>query len=598
VRRVVVVVLLAAAACAGAVRPDAAGDAQAAASARPCGLPSQQPMWVDFADGSVPFWQLFARPGVVAAAANFIFPPQLRARGAKTLYWDMNFNRRIGTPAEPVDPTLVVERANRLYEYAAEAMACPNTMIVENELNGAGTVTPWSPTNAQYRANVLSFLRTMARRGARPVLLVNSQPYTGGEAADWWRSVAQVADIVREVYFPAPRMYKQGVILGSRSLRQYFRAGADDFLSIGIPPSKVGLMLGFQTTRGSGGREGIGSQRWYQVTKWQTLAAKQVAKELKLAHVWSWGWGVWSKGEDDPDKPVAACVYLWTRNPHLCNAPAAAGPAFNVSRTDGQLIFPAGARCTVSGAPVFSGAIRGIAAVTRDEQAAFSAAYSRTVAGLYGRLSSKQILSAERALIGLRFGGSRAAYVSALARAGASISTARGVIADELRRAEIQARIRVGNPSASEIRSYYETYAGASARLVQVSPRPTWLGRRRRGFALDSVAPPQIFGVPAGRVVKVRTMVGTYKVKAFGTAIPLGALPLARARPAIVAALVALRREAAYQRWLLGAAERQLSQTICWRDQLPATDSVPLTDYLPFLALDAGSSSDTIARLR
>jgi hypothetical protein len=62
--------------------------------------------------------------------------------------------------------------------------------------------------------------------------------------------------------------------------------------------------------------------------------------------------------------------------------------------------------------------------------------------------------------------------------------------------------------------------------------------------------------------------------------------------------LVGLRREAAYQRWLLDAADRQQAQTICWRDQLPAVDSVPLTDYLPFLALDAGSGSETIARLR
>ncbi len=555
-------------------------------------------MWVDFADGSVPFWQLFAQPGVIAAASNYIFPPQLRARGAKTVYWDMNLNRRIGTPTEPADPDSVVDRANRLYEYAAESMACPNTIIVENELNGASTVTPWSTSNAQYRTNVLNYLRTLARRGARPVLLVNSEPYTGGEAADWWRAVAQVADIVREVYFPAPKAYKQGVILGSRYLRQYFRAGAGDFLSIGISPSRIGLMLGFQTTRGSGGREGIGSQRWYQVTKWQTLAAKQAARDLRLAHVWSWGWGVWSKGETDADKPVAACVYLWTRNPNLCNAPAAAGPAFNPSRRDGQLIFPAGARCTVRGAPVYGGTIRGIAGVTADEQAAFSAAYSRTVGSLYARASSKQILAAERALIALRFGGSRAAYAAALGKARASISTARGIIADELRRATIQARLRVGNPTAAEIRSYYDTYASALARLVQVSPRPTWLGRRSRGFALDSVAPPQIFTVRGGKPVKVRTMVGTYKVRAFGAAIPLGALPLLRARPAIIAALVALKREEAYQRWLLTAAERQLSATICWRDQLPAVDSVPLTDYLPFLALDAGSASQSIARSR
>ena len=47
---------------------------------------------------------MFARPGVIAAAANFIYPPQLRALGAKTVYWDMHFLRRVGTPLEPFDP--------------------------------------------------------------------------------------------------------------------------------------------------------------------------------------------------------------------------------------------------------------------------------------------------------------------------------------------------------------------------------------------------------------------------------------------------------------------------------------------------------------
>ncbi|HUZ82996.1 MAG TPA: hypothetical protein VMU73_12210, partial [Gaiellaceae bacterium] len=38
----------------------------------PCGLPQTQPLWVDYADGMVPFWStIFARPGIVAAASNF-----------------------------------------------------------------------------------------------------------------------------------------------------------------------------------------------------------------------------------------------------------------------------------------------------------------------------------------------------------------------------------------------------------------------------------------------------------------------------------------------------------------------------------------------
>src|SRR2546427_3683135 len=62
----------------------------------PCGLPQVQPLWVDFADGSVPFWStIFARPGIVGAASNFIIPPQLRAKGAQTVYFDLYLNNRV-----------------------------------------------------------------------------------------------------------------------------------------------------------------------------------------------------------------------------------------------------------------------------------------------------------------------------------------------------------------------------------------------------------------------------------------------------------------------------------------------------------------------
>ena len=71
------------------------------AQARECGLPNKAPLWVDFADGSVPYWTMFARPGVIAAAANFIFPPQIRAMGAKTVYWEMNLRQRVGHADEP-----------------------------------------------------------------------------------------------------------------------------------------------------------------------------------------------------------------------------------------------------------------------------------------------------------------------------------------------------------------------------------------------------------------------------------------------------------------------------------------------------------------
>jgi hypothetical protein len=591
VKRVTLVLLLAAAA---GLTASARPTAPKAAATDACSLPAKKPVWIDFADGSVPFWEVFAKPGNVAAASNFIFPPQIRAHGAKTVYFDLNFTRRTGTPTEPADPATVVDRANRFYTYASNAMGCANPVMAENELQGASTLTPWSPGNAQYRANVLTFLRTIASHGAKPVLLVSSTPYTGGEAGDWWKQVAQVASIVREVYFPAPKIYKLGVVQGSRTMRQMFRGGAQDFISIGIRASKLGIMLGFQTTPGSGGREQLRpASKWYELTKLEALSAKTVARELGLGSVWSWGWATWTAGESDPDKPTDACVYLWARDPKLCDAPRKAGPALNTNLTEGQLIFPPGSRCTVLGHPVRWDVASSISRVTRDPQPAFTAAYSRAVASSYAHVSTRAIQNAEKAVIGIHFHGSRNAYVAALQHDHASVGIARGVIGDELRRSIIQSRLHVGGPSAAEIQSYYDTYAAAPVRLVHVKPAAPWLANSKRGFALGAVAPPRVFTLRNGQQATMRTMTGVFKVKALGPTVDLAELPLAKARMPIVTALVSLARDTAYQNWLLDREKSAQPQTLCWRDQLPAVEVVPLTDYLPYLALDSGAAGST-----
>ena len=94
----------------GGARADAPGPL-------PCGLPQTAPLWVDYADGMVPFWStIFARPGIVGAASNFIVPPQLRAKGAKTVYFDLYLNNRVGTPSKPADPTTIQGRADKLFD--------------------------------------------------------------------------------------------------------------------------------------------------------------------------------------------------------------------------------------------------------------------------------------------------------------------------------------------------------------------------------------------------------------------------------------------------------------------------------------------------
>jgi len=569
------------AACVGLAAP------HRAAAQETCGIPDKGTLWIDFTASPFPFWQLFAQPGVIAASSNFIYPQLFRADGAKTVYWDMHINRRVGTPLEPFDPATVIDRANRMYDVAAASMVCAQPIIAENELSGASLITPWSATNAQYRRDVLIYLQTLSARGARPWLLVPSKPFMGPEAADWWRQVAKVSDIVSESYFSAARWSKLGAFTGSRDMRNLFRARIAPYTAIGIPTRQLGIMLGFETTPGSGGRERAPLPAWLEVTKLQTLAARLVANELGLRAVWSWGWGVFAKGspEDDPDKATAACVYLWTRNPKLCNGPKAGGKHFNTSRTEGQLILPGGVRCSVQGRPVRSGDIGALTSVTGDAEIAFTAVYARAVASAFQRVKSSEVIAAEKAVVGSRF-GSYGAYRAALARAHSSRGVARGVIADELRRARIEANMRVSPPSGSSVLDYYETYAETNARQVETKTGVSWLGGRRRGFALESNAPAQLYRLAPGRWVTIRTMLGPVQVRALEQTVPLGGIPLQLARPAVVTALNALARDHRYESWLLAEQKTFDHVTLCRRDDQPTPGVVPLTDYLPFLAVD------------
>lgn len=550
-----------------------------------CGLPTKRPLWIDFGDGSVPFWELFAQPGLVSAAANFRYPPQIRARGGNTIYFDLNFHRRLGSPAKPKPLDEVLESANRLFFYAAASSGCDKPWIALNELFGASLPTPWSATNTVYRANVLAFIKVLAEHGAHVFLLVNSKPYTADEAGDWWREVAKYSDFVREVYFPAPLISGQGPVLGNRTMRNAFRDGILDLTSIGIPVTKMGLFLGFQTEKGNGGREGLAKLAWFRTIKWQALAAKQVAAELHFPTIWSWGWGEWGGQSVDPDKPAAACVYLWARDHSLCNGPKAAGAGFNTSMSEGQIDLPRGVQCVVGGAPMLDNAIRRLVAVTNDRQVAFSALFARTVESKYASAESSDVLAFERAVIAAHFKGSKAAYRAALARAGANVAVARGILADELRQAAIESRIKVSQPSSSAIASFYDEFGGLPARQVSAAKAPWWLGDRKAGLAISSVAPDQVFQVKVGRWSNVVSASGEWKVKPLGPVAPLAAFPLAKARPAIGAALRQSSRTSAYQSWTAARQRSALKQTACRRDALPSPGAVDLTSYLPFLAL-------------
>jgi hypothetical protein len=110
-------------------------------------------------------------------------------------------------------------------------------------------------------------------------------------------------------------------------LRFELRRAVRNLTTIGVPSSRVGIALGFQKGR----RIGLSAAPWFDVVKRETLATRQVATELSLASVWSWGWAAFPGNRADPITRRAACVYLWAREASLCDGPAAAGAGFNRS---------------------------------------------------------------------------------------------------------------------------------------------------------------------------------------------------------------------------------------------------------------------------
>jgi hypothetical protein len=414
--------------------------AQSAPATHDCGLPDETPLWIEYGAGNVPpeVRAVFARPGVAVMAVGSAIPRDYRAKGAATTYFVNSLAALVGEPTTPADPATMRSEADELYDRAVESTACATPWIALNELFGSNLPTPWSAPNAQYRANVLALVQRLTERGARPALLVHGDPNVAGDAAAWWKSVGGSAAIVYESYYNASNISRLGPVIGNRRVRLGMRSLVRRFAGAGVPVNRLGFMLGFQVGPGAGGREGLQPrEEWFRIVKWEALAARQVALDHGSTTIWSWGWGVSGPQAVDPDKPAAACVYLWTRNPLLCDGPAVAGPAFNTSLEEGQIVLPAGVHCGFAGGTVTSGAVAELNRLTRDLHTSVTALFARAVLRSRVPVQQAQILRAERQVIAKAFRSSRTAYLRALKRRRATVAIARGILADSLRRAGI-----------------------------------------------------------------------------------------------------------------------------------------------------------------
>jgi hypothetical protein len=321
--------------------------------------------------------------------------------------------------------------------------------------------------------------------------------------------------------------------------------------------------------------------------KWEALAAKQVARELGLGSVFSWGWQEWNRQEQDPAKPKAACVWLWARTRTLCNAPKMLGPRFDPSLTEGQILLPRGTVCRAQGIDAIDArSVASLQALTGDRDAALSAVFERRVESAEQPVSRRAVLTSEREVVRDSFHGRRSAYLAALREAHTSVSIARSVLADELRRARLEQLRYAVPPTAKEVAAFYFAYPDLLVRRVRVSPTPPWLATRRVGYALAEAAPQRLFSLATGRKAHLATLLGTFVVEPLDAAQQLGALALPTVRPAIAAALRGFERAQAFERWTIARQNVVLNKTICLRDNLPQPAAIDLTQYLPFLRIE------------
>ena len=225
------------------------GTTPAASSVDACGVPNAAPLWVDYGEGPVKpdTRTVLAKPGVVVATSGTKIPVNFRKKGAATTYFVIHLPKLVGQPSAPADPATMPAVSDALYARAAASTACATPWIALNELFGSSLPTPWSPTNTQYRANVLALIQGLAAHGAHPVLFANGNPSFAGDAAAWWQQVGQAGAIAYEAYFDARKISALGSLLGNRRVRLGMRRTLASFVAAGVPPTRLGLVLGFHS---------------------------------------------------------------------------------------------------------------------------------------------------------------------------------------------------------------------------------------------------------------------------------------------------------------------------------------------------------------
>jgi hypothetical protein len=412
--------------------------------------------------------------------------------------------------------------------------------------------------------------------GAHPVLLVPSMPAVEAEAGDWWADAAAVSTLAAEVYFAAPVIHGRGPVVGPRTVRQAFRKRIRAYTDLGIPPDRLGLMLGFQSGRGAAGREGLEpTTAWLDYVKMQALAARAIAAETGIGSIWSWGWGTFGPQSADDDKAAAACVYLWARDPSLCDAAARLPPgSFDPSLADGPIVLEPDSTCEAQDGRISTPDLDAMARFLGNRERAYTHLLARLAEAAEAGVPDDEVDAAERAIVRQRFRGDPDAYNAAVAAAGLSSRLARALIADQLRRERLVDLVEVGRLSFTQVARLYAARGQRWVRRVHIDPPLPWLRDQEVGLAIQGRAPAAIFRGKKGRTITLRDELGPYRVRILGKRQRMRDVPLRAVYPYLADELRERARARNLPRYLISLQQRALTTSICAGDVLPKVRAV------------------------
>ena len=260
-------------------------------------------------------------------------------------------------------------------------------------------------------------------------------------------------------------------------------------------------------------------------------------------------------------------MYLWARDPKLCDAPTRLpADSFDPSLAQGPIVLEQGSICETGDGRIEEGDLAAMTAIWRNRGRAFTHLLARVGEEAEAGVPEDEIDAAEARIVARRFGGDPAAYNAAVAALGLNARLARALIADQLRRGYLVGLVPVGRLSYTEVARLYAARGGKWTRRVRVTPAAPWLRNETTGTAIEGLAPSSIFQGKKGRTITVRTDDGRFRVRILAKRERMRDVPLATVYPQLADVLRERARERGLGGWLLALQRNALSTAVCQRD--------------------------------